>query len=192
MSITSRSSNAQPAYQIQFVCGSRRSPAEVVQFHSSGTLVSLTHLFYHNKVKAGQVRQRADVSAVRRFLMSMALLHPQVRFSLRQASSQASSRPFCSLLQTSGSNNVKAVSEEILAGSGTTATSWRFLQYSGKGGIQISGMMSMVPHSTRDLQLVCVNRRYVLDTWLALQIEVGYHSVIRYVFGLCQEKVLVP
>jgi DNA mismatch repair ATPase MutL len=146
-------------------------------FHSSGTHVILTQLFNHNKIKAGQVRQRADVSAVRRFLMSMALLHPQVRFSLRQTSSQASSRPFPCLLQTSGSKNVKTACEEILGGSGTMPTSWRCVEYGRGAGFQMSGMMSVMPHPTPDLQLVCVNRRYVVNTWLAELIEVRFQAL---------------
>ena len=178
MIITSWTPAAPKSYRLQFDGGIRGRPREVDESLSASTRVSLAGLFYHNQVKANQVRARVDVCAVRRFLAALALLNPQVRFSLRQIPATTAG-PISCLLQTSGSNNIRTVCAEVLGdgakaggGGGGVAAALRSLPYRCKNGIQIDGVMSILPHTTRDIQHICVNRRYVVDTWLSLQIEV--------------------
>jgi DNA mismatch repair ATPase MutL len=133
-------------------------------------------------VKAGQVRRRVDLTAVRRFLTALAVLQPQVRFSLRACAEQPGQLA-SRLLQTSGSNNLRTVCGELAAAGGASAavaadpTSMRALQYGAPKGVNISGMVSTRPCATKDFQFLCVNRRYVVDSQLAWEIEVRNYEM---------------
>ncbi len=121
------------------------------------------------------MRRRVDLTAVRRFLTTLAVLQPQVRFSLRACAEQPGQLA-SRLLQTSGSNNLRTVCGELAAAGGAVAadpTSMRALQYGGAlRGVNISGVVSIRPCAPKDFQFLCVNRRYVVDSQLAWEIEV--------------------
>jgi DNA mismatch repair ATPase MutL len=106
---------------------------------------------------------------------ALAVLNPHIRMSLRHGAAPLL-EPCSRLLQTSGSNNLRTVCAEVLGGlrEELATADMRVLQYryGGSGGIQIGGVVSVRPQPLRDLQHLCVNRRYVAAPALALEIEV--------------------
>jgi hypothetical protein len=67
---------------------------------------------------------------------------------------------------------------ELAAAGGDSAavaadpTSMQALQYVALRGVNISGVVSTRPCAAKDFQFLCVNRRYVVDSQLAWEIEV--------------------
>ena len=152
----------------------------IVASASHGTCLSLAGLFYANRVKAGQVKQRADLHTIRQFITALAVLNPEVRFSLRQPSGEHSSAgqaPIIRLIQTSGSNNLRTVCGELLlsgaAAAAETIDVMKIIPFCGVSGVQIGGVVSVRPFPSPNVQLVCVNRRYVVDPQLAWEINVS-------------------
>ena len=124
---------------------------------SHGTTVTVHDLYHSLPVRKKGLNQALELERIRQRIEAIALVHPNVSFSLRNDSSGSK------VMQTHKSNSVLGAFTYLF---GTSKSRYMKQVHSQQEQFKVQGYMSTEGQSTKSLQFVYVNDRLVLKTKL--------------------------
>ncbi|GFO04124.1 DNA mismatch repair protein mutl, partial [Plakobranchus ocellatus] len=172
LEITSRAANTSLTFTKPFHHGKAQAlvPASAPR-PCVGTTITAFDLFHNLPVRRKRLSEALEMEAIRYRLSGIALMWPQISFSLRDDSAGHV------ILQTHKCSGVAAAFSNIF----TPARARKLMQVESvqKDEFRISGLVSIEGYSRKDLQFVFVNKRLVLKSSIHKQVnKILRHSLI--------------
>ena len=122
-----------------------------------GTTVTIRDIFYNLPVRKKVICDVAECDKIRRMIMTIALINPNISFFLRN--DQTSER----LIQSKKTNSILKNFEQLL---GTELSLGLQEVSASKNGFKVSGYVSTRSHYTKLYQFIYINKRFIKNTRL--------------------------